>query len=63
MHVVSPSLMTSSPNSGLIEILEAEPLPTKVDLRRVPVLPEQRRQGTHEEYLHIGVEAAMTDVY
>ena len=63
MPLKSGPVQLSCAPKGLIKILEVEPLPTKVDLRRVPVLPEQRRQGTREEYLHIGVEAAVADVY
>ena len=48
---------------GLIEILKIEPLSIKIDFKRVPVLSEQKWQSTHEEYFHIDVEAAVTDVY
>ena len=63
MPLKSDPVRLSCAPKGLIEILKVEPLPIKIDFRRVPVLSEQRRQGTHEEYLHIGVEAAMADVY
>lgn len=47
----------------LIEILKIELLSTKVDLRRIFVFSEQKRQNIYGKYFHIDVKVVKTDVY